>query len=485
MIAKNKILDFFNKYKLRMALWVMILIVIVPIIIYASKSFPCADDFGNSGLVRDQMVKGSYFLTAIKLAFDNYFNIGGYFFGAFLNYFFSPFLRMGITGIRIFNPVVHILFYTSAFFFVSSFCKYIIKIDIETTLLIYLSFIVCLVNNRVNDEVYSWYVVMTGYILPVTVMLASNAILTISFSKKNKLYIISIILSFLVSLSSLDITALNCGLLLLAVLYCYSANEFKIESTIVFLSALVGALVSVIAPGNFKRHDGGGTEYYIVGSLNASIMHSAEEIFGFITRTPILIFVIIVFFILFFKTDFSGINISMFKHPFIAAFVAFLGVVIVNYPVFLGTGHTAKRCEFIQDIAIYILLFLWLFYFAGYLKSRNYNITISMESVIVLSATMFLYGIAIMNYHGGLDSFTTPYMVKSIANGEFAKYVEYNEGIIEELEKPEGKDVVIYNPEYISNPYMKDMNIRPNDQAYTNHTMTRYYGLNSLRLYDE
>ena len=110
---------------------------------------------------------------------------------------------------------------------------------------------------------------------------------------------------------------------------------------------------------------------------------------------------------------------------------------------------------------------------------------ISSESTVILTIAIIFHGIAMLNIHGGSDSFTTPYMVKSIMDGEFAKYVEYNEDIIEELEKSKGKDVVIYNPEYISNPYMKDMDIRPDDQAYTNSTMTRFYQLNSLRLYVE
>jgi hypothetical protein len=110
---------------------------------------------------------------------------------------------------------------------------------------------------------------------------------------------------------------------------------------------------------------------------------------------------------------------------------------------------------------------------------------ISREGLALLTVAVLLYGVTLLNTHGGSDSFATPYMVKSLVTGEFTKYVDYNEGIIKELENSRGKDVVIYNPEFIGNPYMKDMNIRPNDQAYTNHTMTRYYGLKSLKLYEE
>ena len=473
------------KARNRIALLLAILIVIIPIIIYATKSFPVADDFGNSGFVRDQMVGGSYFLTACKLAVDSYFRIGGYYFAAFMNYFFSPFLRMGITGVRIFNPIVHVVFFASSFLLAASFSRYIIKVDIDMTLVLYFAFIASLVNDRVNSEVYSWYVVMVAYVLPISVMMLADALLIYSFSKKNKLFILSAVLVFLVSGSSLNITALNCGLLLLAVFYCFSVKEYKIESAIVFTAAFIGALISVVAPGNFKRHDSGGSEYYVIGALKSSIVHSLEQIFGLLTRSPMLIFVIIVFALLLLKADYSWAQKLQFKYPVMAVMVAIAGVVIVNYPVYLGAGDTAERCEYVQDIAIYFLTFLLLCYVVGYIKASNPGITISREGLALLTVAVLLYGVTLLNIHGGSDSFATPYMVKSLVTGEFTKYVDYNEGIIKELENSRGKDVVIYNPEFIGNPYMKDMNIRPNDQAYTNHTMTRYYGLKSLRLYEE
>lgn len=462
-----------------------ILMVIIPIIIYATKSFPVADDFGNSGFVRDQMVGGSYFLTACKLTVDSYFRIGGYYFAAFMNYFFSPFLRMGITGVRIFNPIIHLVFFLSAFLLVWAFSKCIIKVDIEASLALYFAFIASIVNDRVNSEVYSWYVVMVAYVLPISVMMLADALLIYSFSKKNKLFIVSAVLTFLVSGSSLNITALNCGLLLLAVFYCFSVNEYKIEFATVFVAAFIGALISVAAPGNYKRHDSGGSEYYIIGALKSSILHSLEQIFGLFTRSPMLIFVIVVFVLLLLKTDYSWAQKLKFNHPVLAAVVAIAGVVIVNYPVYLGAGDTAERCEYVQDIAIYVLTFLLLCYVVGYIKMNNPGITISHEGLAILTVAVLLYGVTLLNAHGGSASFATPYMVKSIVTGEFTKYVDYNEGIIKELENSRGKDVIIYNPEFIGNPYMKDMNIRPNDQAYTNHTIARYYGLKSLRLYEE
>jgi len=482
MVAKLD--SFVTKYKVRIILIVMILTVIIPILIYASKSFPVADDFGNTRYVRDSMVDGSYILTSLKITWDTYLTKGGLYFSAFINYLFTPLLRGGILGIRVFNPIAHIVFYICSYLLVHSFSKYILNADEGIALILYFAFIFNLANNRVNSEVYSWYTVMAMYILPIAIMMLSYAFLIFSFNSNNKMYIISAILSFLVSGSSLDITALNCGMLLLAVFFCFTVDKNKTGALITFVSAFIGALISAFAPGNFVRH--GESEYYIIGSFKSSLICSAEQFIEIFTRTPFIIFFVIVFLILYIKTDYSKMERVRFNHPVLASVIVFGGVVLVNYPVFLGAGGLAERCEFVQDIAIYFLTFLWLVYFAGYLKRRyDKRVVLSFEGIIVLSISLVLYGIAILNYHGGSDSFTTPYMVKSIFDGRFSEYVQYNEGVIEILESSEGKDVIIYNPDNISNPYMKDMRIRPNDQAYTNQTMTRYYNLRSLRLYEE
>ena len=213
MIAK--LVFFMTKYRVRIILYAMILTVIIPILIYASKSFPVADDFGNTRYVRDSMVSESFFLTAVKLAGETYVRLGGNFFSAFLNYFFTPFLRGGIVGIRIFNTIMHIVFYISVFVLVRFFSKHILKADSNIALFLYFAFIFCLVNNRVNSDVYSWYVVLVAYILPTAILMFCHSILIYSVCTRNRMYIPAAILAFLVSGSSLNITALNCGLLLL------------------------------------------------------------------------------------------------------------------------------------------------------------------------------------------------------------------------------------------------------------------------------
>lgn len=468
-------------YKL-ITLFVVIIIVICPILVYAAHSLPAADDYSNAGKIRECLNDSqTMFGAAVSATKDAYNNIGGYFFSAFLNYYFSPFFRNGITGVRVFNTIAHIFFFISAFFLTAVFSRRLLKINWIDVIGIYCIFIVGLANNDSNSEIYTWYVVLVAYVIPIAVMMVAHALFVLGLTTNKKLFLISAILAFLVSGSSLNISALNCGLLFIMSCVACRINGKKLKNFMAFIAALMGTLINLVAAGNFSRYGQPVASTNLIGSFKGSIVYSAMAIEYKLGQTPFLLMILIVLVFAIQKVDFDMVN-DKFNHPIIVLAISFLGIVITNYPVILGTGSMSERCDFVQDIATYFLFFLWTIYLAGYIRKNLSVQSIDSSSLFVLISVAVLYLTVIIDVHGGINSFTTPNMISSIINGELDEYTNSQMDVLTTLENSNDKDIVISVSRDVDNDFVKDIDLRSDPDFWINRAMSRYYGLDSIRV---
>ena len=466
---------------------ILSLLVIIPVLIYASMSVPAADDFSNAYTIRKYWkIYPSTFIASLVNCYDYYFESNGFYFSIFLNMLFQPLLRWGIGGLRIFNVIVNIAFFTATLFLFHIFVKEFLnkKSSSLMTWFLYSTFVFSLINNTSNFEVYTWYCVLVAYTLPLALMMCTFALFILILKRNSHLVIITSTFAFLVSGSSLNIVALNCGMILLFGIYGFIFLNKKKESLTVFISALVGAIINVVAPGNYIRRDYISTNYDVIDSFKDAIKCTVRLLIDKCLHTSFLPVLIIIFLISYIFIEVKSDKIK-FKYPIFALIVAMSGIIIVNFPVTLGyeSNTLPVRCVFIQDIATYFLLYLCMLYFIGWLKTSFIVVKFSkvLTCAILTGCILLIFGICRMN--GGYRNYTTGYMISSIVNGELVRYVKYEEGILEEIENSEEEDVIIYRPFKMSNPYMKEIGIESDPQNWVNKSISGYYYKDSTVIY--
>lgn len=208
-----------QKYKMTVPNIIKLLLIaamIMPVCITCLHVYPAADDFANALVIRNSLNYDhkTYFGAALAYACGLYKNTSGYFSASFLNAFFSPFLRFGIIGIRIFCLVTNLLLYLSLYFFVRVTAKTMGKItDNSSILTIYVLLLFCFTNIYLNIECNFWYCVSVAYVFIIVLMLLGTDAFMLAISTQQKRFLlIAVILGILSSGSSLNITALNCFL---------------------------------------------------------------------------------------------------------------------------------------------------------------------------------------------------------------------------------------------------------------------------------
>ena len=467
-------------------LWIIpLLILFVPVIIYAGLSVPGWDDFSNANSVRDNLSRyNSYFLTALNNSYSMYMSTSGYFFGVFLNYFFSPFLRFGITGVRVFNVCSNIFFYSSLFYLIYVFNKYFLKCGREFEWFLFFIASFSLINNDFNADVYTWYVVQVGYMLPLSLMFLSFGFYIKGMICDSKGYLIaSGILFFLDSGTSLNVAALNCGMALIMGFYAFFILGKKKESIVIFSLALLGTIINLASPGNYIRHESVSESYNILGSFISSIRFPG----GILLRRLRSSFLIPELMFLFVFT-YKNLNTENFRFKFrfiyvlLGAIICGAGVVIVDFPVYLGYAgeYFPERCVFVQDITACILIYLCIVLFVGWLKTRFRIMEISNRMIFVLLLILVLF--TGYKLRKGLAVYPTGYMITSIADGSLSEYIDYCEELLQEIESSNEEETVIKKGRDFKNPFIQGIGLTDDPEYWSNSAISAYYGKGPISL---
>lgn len=465
------------------------IIIILPILYYASFSMPVVDDFWNCRVMQGYWERSTNsFFATLKRCYDFYFRTAGCYFALFLNSFFLPFARWGILGLRFFNIIAHLFFFCSLYWFVSVFAKYVMGVEEKVKWFLFCGFIFSLENNYHNSEVYTWYCVLAAYILPMSFMFIELSFYILGCYKRNKFFfMIAVILAFLVSGSALNSTALHCELVILFGAYGYFILGRKKESGILIFVALAAAVFNSVAPGNFARHDVAvGDSYPILWSIAHSFLTMGKLLCKKMIFTWFIPVTILVFLVTYNYFDPRRLKVS-FKYPLQFMGIIFLGIAIVEFPVILGyiDKNLSDRQIWVQDIATYILGYLLILYLVGWIKSKGVDYSISIDAIknvykeYVLSSPKLYFLV-----HGCivyfifvflLFPFPTMKMISSIMDKSLRDYIRYEENVLYELEHSEDDIVVIERPYPRWNRYMVPMiELRPEELA--NQLLSNYYG---------
>lgn len=275
---------------------VAICTMLVPVFIISFYTIPSTDDFVNSVTIRKSLLQHRFYLNAAISETAYYWkNISGYFFGVFMNFFISPLLRGGIEALRIVVFILNFFFYTSLYFLVKKLLRFFYNIqNIKVIFLVYILVLFAFTNNEYNTEMISWYCTMIGYLFVAACGFWGIICFLEAIQSDKLIYVIaSSVLGFLASGGSLNVTALNCGIyfwIAFVAVCVYRKNKIAF---ICFFSALGGAVVNVLAPGNYIRH--GTDSYPILSALSTANYYGKQQIQELVLYSPFILLLCIFF----------------------------------------------------------------------------------------------------------------------------------------------------------------------------------------------
>lgn len=355
--------------------------------------------------------------------------------------------------------------------------------NIKITLFVYILILFAFTNNEYNSETISWYCTMIGYLFVVACSFwGIICFLRAIQSDRLKYVIISSVLGFLASGGSLNITALNCGMYLLiafATIYVYHKKKIAF---ICFFSTLTGAVVNVIAPGNYIRH--GTNSYPIFSALSTAAYYGKRQIQKLMFGSPYVL-LLCIFFVLMIKIIHNPRPIKE-KHLVVAGVVIILGIVMVNFPVCLGyiVNYFPERCIWVQNCAIYFGGFAWVACLAEWIKRKFGDFEIQKDIMICIGISFVLYGCTLCAQRD-LSYYPTIDMIKQITSGEISDFSDYWLNVLREIERSEEEGVTIYSEEIKTNEFIRCPDLISEEKCEMDEQIAEYYEKDWVRIVTE
>ena len=464
-----------------MAEMAVIGIMLIPVFIISFYTILSTDDFGNIFAVRTALQNHRFYISAALSEVVYYYkNVSGYFFAVFMNFYISPFLRGGIGGLRVTTFLINLFFYVALYFFVDEMLKFFYNIrKLKEILFVYVLILFAYINCEYHTEMTTWYCTLVGYVLVVVCSFwGITFCLKAMRSGKVGYVVASSVLGFLASGGALNVTALNCGMYLLAAYFGCKVYQKRKIAIICFASALAGGIINAVAPGNFIRH---GTDVYpsFFKTLSLANYHVKQEIQELLFYSPFILVLCIFFvFMLIMIRDPRPIK---GWHLAVSGGIVILGAAIVNFPVCLGymENYFPDRCIWVQNFVIYFGAFGWTACLAEWIKGKFCELEIKKEVVICLCISSIFYVCNLCAIRDPSD-YPTVGMIKQIASGEIAVYADYWEDVLEEIEHSDDRDVVVTREEFRSNDFIKDPDISTDREYETNVAIAQCYGKDSV-----
>lgn len=455
-------------------------VILFPVIYISMHAIPAYDDFCNA-VVFKRMLNGnnSFIAEVFNQLWDYYTKWGGYLLSLAIVTFFQPFMYGGLEGLRVTILLMNLCFYYSLWFLVSTVIKAVYGVSNRKALLgIYIPVLLTFAaGSYYNEDILAWYCDVGEYVLVVSCMFWSVGFLVKAlYFGKVKWIVWACVLGFLTSGGTLNVAALNCGIfLVIGLLYCAGGGQKRKWIFLCFASALSGAILNVLAPGNYVRNGGITSGSSIITALVMAIDQSVDRLRFVFFSTPFAVILIILFvcLLIFLRGDIN------YKYPMPAglAVIMLSGIIVVNFPVFLGYGgYFPKRCVWVEDCVIYLGSFILVFCFAGWLKKRNRGLELKRDTIMCISICCILSFCSL-----GGESVEQFWMVNAgIAKGEIREASQYWEDVLYEIEHSENDSVVIVRDKKPESDFINDIGIIEREDSWVNLAVAEYYGKRSV-----
>ncbi len=378
---------------------------------------------------------GDLIKSGYQFACDHYMNWQGCFTVTFIEGFLLPLRRYGHMMLRILMVLIVLLFFVMIIWTVHQLMDEIHRKKEAVLISALLVFMV--LNYYPYTEIFYWFTGAVAYVVPF--MFVLGALVQVIRPKKTfRGKALGLICAFAASGSPLNIVGIHCYLLGILVLRYWIPdkrnalswqNRYRIE---VFLIAFVGALVNVLAPGNYARHDVISNSLSVLQTIRYSISYSYREWELLFRQTNVIIVLAIMVFIGFYLMkkyqDQGEKGISSFM-----VLALLLMPAISCFPVIYGYGEIwlPERTVFILDFQIYCLIII-----LGYLLGRAVAGGLKdIPTKAGITILLLMTGIIIILKNSSVDELGQKQVAADLMNGAYQSYYETYMAAYEDAEE--------------------------------------------------
>ena len=491
-----------------------IVIIIACVILIAAVAVIFAMGAGYTVLSGDDFTHGvrvgmfhvslpKYFMASLLYVQDLYMDWQGTWFSMFLQAFLSPINNFGLPQLRavmvgnalLFPGSLTLLLWTGLSFFKGETEVRGGEADASHSrtagrskdlallrFVILTLFFLTVVNADVYAEIYFWFSGAVAYSMPFSLLLIALTLFllinkeTVRPGRKRVCTVVASAFLFLSSGGSLAVAGVGCYMvLLLTVIFFFSAGKISRYNLAVFAAGFVGALINAAAPGNFSRHDGtAGAGLHFGQAVIYTVRMFVEETGRLFRETMLgLAFLLMIA---------AGVYLSgrcriVLREYGIATVLALLAGCVSYFPVALGYGgyYVPNRCYFIIDTAMDIA-FLNLALFLGICAHRFCGLPSDGRTVSVL---LYICLAALVVTPLSVKGLPMYRVARFVHNGTYREYYETCVGLYDYLETCPEADVELEMPEYIED--FECFYIDEDETGWVNQGIAAYYGKRSVR----
>ena len=443
------------------------------------------DDFPNAVRVGAFRVSfPEYFAASLHYMTDMYFDWQGTYFAMFVQAFMSPLNNFGLPQLRIVMILNVLFFFGSLFGMVWVTLGLVLreKKDSHIKLTIFTTILFTILDANVFAEIFFWYCGASAYCIPFSFALLSAMCylkmnnMCYTMRKRTIFCVLSAVLIFLASGGPLVITGTGCyAILLLTVGFFMVSRKISVRNIIVLAAGVAGALINVVAPGNFARHTYGNGDSW---KLLQSVKWAVKIVWGETERlTKETMFGVLLIAMIMSGIYLSGKLRSVLKIYGIISILA-LGIGYVTaFPVVLGYGGPSfpNRCYFILDVVLALSLFNFAI-FAGCCLDLWANLYANKSAWAVLMIVLFA---AFLVCPESISDSALMTVAEFKHNGSYKNYYEECVSVYNYLETCPEEDVVLGMPGYIDN--FTCFYFDEDENGWVNVAMAKYYHKNTVK----
>ena len=456
---------------------------IAPTFLGLRFALPAADDFSNAVMYFSFVDQSNTLLAPFYAVCWAYMNWQGTYFSVFFDELFRPYDRWGLIGFRVYLFVIIVLLAIAVLYFAYVLCMKEWKVEKRTTIfIVQFSLLYFFFNSFTAGEIFYWYTGVSTYTFPLVICLFGSSMYMqyCNGEKVAKFFYTAIILGFLTSGTTLQVAAVVCTIYLLIWISMYEREQsfvLWIRRGIPFFVTAFGALINVVAPGNYARHNLV-SESYSIGQVAVwTLVESTRQIIGTLRDSVLPFFLVVLFLIALLNVWRNNLKLPRL----IVRSIFVMAIIPINiFPVCLGYHQPnlgAERnyyiCRVCICVALAYLSILWGQYIGSYLKiqmRKEELLLFGMICVLLVTQTgMF------RKYYDG----TSGRVWIQLRTGELQECEQKWRLVLEELENSTGGDVVIEDMN-IPETILKTPGLTNEADHWINVCVSEYYGVNSI-----
>lgn len=465
--------------------------------------FLCASTVVTSGYTVNQsddyshaMEVGQFHVPVIKYigaAFGfmsrMYVNWAGNYFSMFCQSLLSPLNMGGNTQLRI-VMVCNALLYTAllaALLYV--FLGRIIDSDAWVKLLMIALVFYSIMNYRIYAEVFYWFSGATSYSIPLIFVFTAFILLVNSDkslcvkrtlkSKATVMIAVSTLFLFFGAGGSLAVTGTTCFIVMIRLIYLYLQKDYyKLRITLILFSGcVVGAIINIIAPGNYARADRTSGNLGLITAAKNTAAAFYSELYWLFKNTTFFFVLILLVVIGILIEGRLKVNLRYYT---LISIIGLLTPIVTIFPVVFGYNSTfmSNRTLFVIDQSVMLsianmalVVGIWIAKYVG--EASRKGVVVSFCAIALCYLVISDFG---LEYYGSIHTY------KGLMNGSYAKYYEEVNNIQSYFADCKGMDIVVKVEDVpvglanFSNFYLEN--------GWANGKIADYYGMKSLTLID-